>query len=231
MTTALAATPLPALLPDWMDPDTLINGFIAQYGTWALAAICAIVIIETGLLFPFLPGDSLLFTAGLFTGTGQIHLPIWAVAGILGLAAFIGPQSGYWIGRLSGPKIFNRPDSRFFKKAYIDRTHAFFERYGGRAIVLAQFVPFVRTYIPVAAGVGKMPYPRFIKFNVIGALVWGVGVTLLGYWLGRFDIVKDNIEVALILVVFVSIIPILVETGKHWLEARKAAPALEPTED
>ena len=214
---------VPTLGPSWLDPDTLINGFIDRYGTWALAGICLIIIIETGLLFPFLPGDSLLFTAGLFTGTGQIDLPIWAVASLIGVAAFVGPQSGYWIGRLSGPKIFRRPDSRFFKQAYVDRTHAFFERYGGRAIVMAQFVPFVRTYIPVAAGVGKMPYGRFIKFNVIGALVWGVGVTMLGYWLGRFDVVKDNIEVALMLVVGVSLLPIIVETIKHRLDARKAA--------
>lgn len=219
----MLTTILPTLGPDWLNADTLINGLIDRYGTWAIAAICAVIIIETGLLFPFLPGDSLLFTAGLFTGTGQIDLPIWAVASIIGLAAFIGPQSGYWIGRLSGPKIFNRPDSRFFKKAYVDRTHAFFERYGGRAIVLAQFVPFVRTYIPVAAGVGKMSYARFIRFNVIGALVWGVGVTMLGYWLGRFDIVKNNIEVALILVVFVSMLPIVVEWIKHRLDSRKAA--------
>ena len=209
-----------------MDPDHLINSFIDRYGTWALAGICAIIIIETGLLFPFLPGDSLLFTAGLFTGTGQIGLPIWAVAGLIGLAAFVGPQSGYWIGRLSGPKIFHRPDSRIFKQAYVDRTHAFFERYGGRAIVLAQFVPFVRTYIPVAAGVGKMPYSRFVRFNVIGALVWGVGVTMLGYWLGRFDVVKNNIEIALMLIVFVSVLPMVFETGKHWLAKRSARAAM-----
>jgi membrane-associated protein len=228
---SLAPALLPTLGPSWLDPDALINGFIDRYGTWALAGICAIIIIETGLLFPFLPGDSLLFTAGLFTGTGQIDLPIWFVAMVIGLAAFVGPQSGYWIGRLSGPKIFNRPDSRFFKKAYVDRTHAFFERYGGRAIVLAQFVPFVRTYIPVAAGVGKMPYSRFIRFNVIGALVWGVGVTMLGYWLGRFDVVKNNIEIALMLVVAVSLLPIIFETVKHRLEMRKAAAALIPEPD
>lgn len=220
---------LPTLGPSWLNADTLLNDLIDRYGTWAIAAICAVIIIETGLLFPFLPGDSLLFTAGLFTGTQQIHLPIWAVAAILGGAAFIGPQSGYWIGRLSGPKIFNRPDSRFFRKAYVDRTHAFFERYGGRAIVLAQFVPFVRTYIPVAAGVGKMSYPRFVRFNVIGALVWGVGVTMLGYWLGRFDVVKNNIDVALVLVVAVSLIPIVVEWIKHRVDARKAIATL--TED
>ena len=216
-----------ALGPDWLDPETLINGFIDKYGTWALAAICAIIIIETGLLFPILPGDSLLFTAGLFTGTGQIDLPIWVVAGIMGLAAFIGPQIGYWIGRGVGPRIFAREDSRFFKKSYIDRTHAFFERYGGRAIILAQFVPIVRTYIPVAAGVGKMPYGHFIKFNVIGALAWGVGVTMLGFWLGSFDFVRRNIEVALILVVAVSLIPMAVEWVRHRRERSREDAGLD----
>jgi len=225
----LAAAPVPTLLPDWLDAEKLINDLIERYGTWALAGICAIIIIETGLLFPFLPGDSLLFTAGLFTGTGQIQLPIWTVASVIGAAAFVGPQSGYWIGRLSGPKIFNRPDSRFFKQAYVTRTHEFFDKYGGRAIVMAQFVPFVRTYIPVAAGVGKMPYGRFVRFNIIGALVWGVGVTMLGFWLGRFAVVRDNIEVALILVVFVSLLPMLVELVKHRLESRRNAPKDAPT--
>jgi membrane-associated protein len=219
---------VPMLGPDWLDPENLINGFIERFGSWALLGIVAIVIIETGLLFPFLPGDSLLFTAGLFTGTGQIDLPIYVVAGMLGLAAFVGPQIGYWIGRLSGPRIFSRPDSRIFKQAHVDRTHAFFERYGGRAIVLAQFVPFVRTYIPVAAGVGKMPYGHFIKFNVIGALVWGVGVTLLGYWLGGFPVVKNNIEVALILIVGVSLLPMIFEAVKHQIDKRRLAARTSP---
>lgn len=213
--------------PDWLDPENLINGFIDRYGRWALLGIVAVVIIETGLLFPFLPGDSLLFTAGLFTGTGQIDLPIGVVAGMLGVAAFIGPQIGYWIGRLTGPKIFSRPDSRIFKQAHVDRTHAFFERYGGRAIVLAQFVPFVRTYIPVAAGVGKMRYAHFLKFNIIGAIVWGVCVTLLGYWLGGFAVVRENIEVALVLIVFVSLLPMIVEAIKHRVESRRNRPVIE----
>lgn len=212
---------MPMLGPDWLNPDELINGFIDRFGTAAVFAVAIIIIIETGLLFPILPGDSLLFTVGLFTGTGQIDLPIWFVAGLMGLAAFIGPQIGYWIGRGVGPRIFAREDSRFFKKSYIDRTHEFFERHGGKAIILAQFVPIVRTYVPVAAGIGKMPYGHFVRYNVIGALLWGVGVTMLGYWLGSFDVVRNNIEIALILVVLVSVTPMIVEWVKQRLERRR----------
>ncbi|MCJ7832524.1 MAG: VTT domain-containing protein [Actinobacteria bacterium] len=192
-----------------------------SFGTWALLGVAIVIIIETGLLFPFLPGDSLLFTAGLFAGRGDIDVPVWLVATILGFAALIGPQSGYWIGRGMGPRIFSRPDSHFFKQAYVDKTHAFFDKYGGRAIILGQFVPFVRTYIPVAAGVGKMRYRRFAMFNIIGAIVWGAGVTLLGAWLGQFALVRDHIEIALVLVVFVSLTPIIIETIRHRREAKR----------
>lgn len=217
---------VPMLGPSWLDPEVLITGFIDRYGTAALIAICAVVLIETGLLFPFLPGDSLLFTVGLFVGTGALDVPLWVACVALFAAAFVGDQIGYFIGRFAGPKIFSRPDSKFFKREHIDKTHAFFEKYGGRAIVLARFVPFVRTYIPVAAGIGKMHYAHFIRYNVIGALLWGVGVTLLGYWLGQFDVVKNNIEVALVLIVAVSLIPIAVEWVKHRMDARKERAAL-----
>ncbi len=209
-----------------MDPEHLIQSF----GTWALLGVAIVVIIETGLLFPFLPGDSLLFTAGLFAGRGDIDVPVWLVAMTLGFAALLGPQSGYWIGRGVGPRIFNRPDSRFFKQAYVNKTHAFFDKYGGRAIVLGQFVPFVRTYIPVAAGVGKMPYRRFAMFNIAGAITWGVGVTLLGAWLGRFSFIREHIEAALVLVVLVSLTPIIVETIRH-RRASHRAPDLAQTQE
>ncbi len=227
----LATLPVPALGPDWLDPEILITDFIDRFGTAALVAICVVVLIETGLLFPFLPGDSLLFTVGLFVGTGALDVPLWVACLALFTAAFVGDQIGFLIGRTAGPRIFNKPDSRFFKREHVDKTHAFFEKYGGRAIVLARFVPFVRTYIPVAAGIGKMHYAHFIRYNVIGAFLWGVGVTLLGFWLGGFDVVKDNIEVALVLIVLVSLLPIIVEWVKHRLEARKAAPRLASDED
>ena len=209
---------LPALGPAWMDPETLLDWF----GTWALWGVAAVIFIETGLLFPFLPGDSLLFTVGVFTANGTIDLPIGIVVLVTGTAALLGPQSGYWIGRGAGPRIFNRPDSRFFKQAYIEKTHAFFDKYGGRAIVLGQFVPFVRTYIPVAAGVGKMSWVRFSMFNVVGAIVWGVMVTLAGYWLGSVPWVKENFEIAVLLVIFVSILPIIIEVTRHQIQARRA---------
>ena len=206
-----------------MDPEVLITDFIDRFGAAALIAICVVVVIETGLLFPFLPGDSLLFTVGLFIGTGALGVPLWLASLALFAAALVGDQIGYAIGRRAGPAIFRRPDPRFFKQQYIDQTHAFFERYGGRAIILARFVPFVRTYIPVAAGIGKMSYGHFLRYNAIGAFLWGVGVTLLGYWLGRFDVVKNNIEIALVLVVAVSLIPIVVEWLKHRMGARRTA--------
>ena len=212
--TLTAGGPVPALGPDFLNAEHLIESF----GTAALIGIIAVVFIETGLLFPFLPGDSLLFTAGAFVAQDRLDFSIWLLCGLLFLAAFVGDQVAYAIGRTLGPKIFNRPDSRFFKQKYIDQTYAYFDRYGGRTIIIARFVPFVRTYAPVAAGVGRMSYRHFVSFNVVGALLWGVGVTLLGYWLGNFSFIKNNIEALLVLIVAVSVVPVVVEL---WRERRK----------
>lgn len=210
----LAGGPLPALGPDFLEPEHLIRSF----GTAALIGIVAIVFIETGLLFPFLPGDSLLFTAGALVAQDSLQLNIWVLCALLFAAAFLGDQVAYAIGRSLGPKVFSRPDSRFFKQKYIDQTYAYFDRYGGRTIIVARFVPFVRTYAPVAAGVGKMSYRHFVSYNVVGALLWGVGVTLLGYWLGNFAFIKNNIEALLILIVGVSVVPVAIEL---WRARRK----------
>lgn len=219
---------LPALGPGFLDPDTLI----ASFGPYALGGVVLVVFIETGLLFPFLPGDSLLFTAGMLTAQEQITVPIWLLCTMLFLAAFAGDQLAYLIGSRMGPRIFNRPDSRFFKQSYIDMTNAYFEKYGGRTIIVARFVPFVRTYAPVAAGVGKMSYKHFVSFNVIGALLWAVGVTLLGYALGNVTFIKENIEALLVAIVLVSVIPIAVEMWRarrdRIRELAEAEPSVEP---
>ena len=197
-----------ALGPEWLAPENLIGAF----GAFAVLGVCAIVFIETGLLVGFfLPGDSLLFTAGLLVATDVIQTPIWIVAPLIALSAFIGDQVGYQIGRASGPKIFNRPNSRLFRQEYVDKTSDYFERFGGRTIIIARFVPIVRTFAPVVAGVGHMRYRTFVTYNIIGALLWGVGVTLLGYWLGQFAFVQKYLEPILIAIVLFSVIPVAVE--------------------
>ncbi len=207
-----------ALGPDWLQADTLIKSF----GAYALVGICLVIFIETGLLFPLLPGDSLLFTAGMLVAQDYLDFPLWLLCLLLFIAAFAGDQVGYLIGNKAGPRIFSRPDSRIFKQSHIDKTNEFFDRYGGRTIVLARFVPFVRTYAPVAAGVGKMPYRHFVSFNVIGALLWGVGITILGYFLGQISFVHDNIESILVLIVFLSVLPVIFELTRGWLAGRRA---------
>ncbi len=210
--TALAASlpmagPLATLGPDFLDAEHLIG----RFGGYALLGIVLVVFIETGLLFPFLPGDSLLFTAGMLVALDEITVPLWALCLALFAAAFLGDQVAYFIGHKVGPRLFNRPDSRFFKQKYIDDTHAYFDRYGGRTIIVARFVPFIRTYAPVVAGVAKMRYRTFVSFNVIGALLWGVGVTVLGYFLGQIEFVKANIEAILVLIVGLSLVPVVLE--------------------
>lgn len=208
------AVPATVQLLDWLEPENLIGAF----GAFAVLGVCALVIAETGLLVGFfLPGDSLLFTTGLLVATGVIRTPIAVVAIAIGIAAFVGDQMGYGIGRKAGPRVFARPESRFFKQEYVERTQHFYDRYGGRTVVLARFVPIVRTFAPVMAGVGRMPYRTFVTYNVVGAVGWGVGVTLLGYWLGGLPFVKDNIEVILIGIVAVSLVPV----GLEVLRARR----------
>ena len=200
-----------ALLPDWLDPQKIISR-----GGYLL--IFAIIFAESGLLIGFfLPGDSLLFTAGMFAaGTFATAFPnvqsnIWVLLIGVFVAAVAGDQVGYVFGRKAGPALFSRPDSRFFKQEHLEKAQEFFERHGPRAIVLARFVPIVRTFCPIVAGAGHMEYTTFVRFNVVGGLLWGVGVTLLGYYLGNVAIIADHVEIALLLVVAVSLIPIAIE--------------------
>ncbi len=197
-----------ALGPEWLQPDTII----AWLGPWAVVGLAAIVFAECGLLLGFfLPGDSLLFTAGLFVANGAIGAPLWVVCVVLVAAAFIGNVCGYYIGRAAGPAIFDKPRSRLFNPAHVIKTQEFFDKYGNRAIVLGRFVPIVRTFITVMAGVGRMEPRRYLTYSLIGGVLWAAGVTLLGFWLGQFAFVRANIELILILIVAISVLPIVVE--------------------
>lgn len=213
-----------ALGPSWLDPQQMLETF----GTWALWGAAAVVFAECGLLLGFfLPGDSLLFTVGLLIGAGTIHQQLWIAALVLAAAAFAGNVVGYEIGRASGPRIFTKPDSRLFKHEHVDKTVAFFDRYGGRAIVLARFVPIVRTFITVTAGVGRMDRTRYLTYSGLGGVLWASGVTVLGQLLGKIEFVAKNIEFILIVIVAISVIPIGVEWARH----RSASDHPEPVLD
>lgn len=222
-TLAAATTSVQALGPEWLDPQFIIEWL----GPWALAGVCLIIFAECGLLVGFfLPGDSLLFITGLAVVTGLIDTPLWLVCVLLVVAAFLGNVCGYYIGHKAGPAIFDKPNSRLFKRENVDRTQAFFDKYGNRAIVLGRFVPIVRTFITVMAGVGRMDAKRFFTFSAIGGVAWAAGVTLLGAALGQIQFVRDNIEMMLILVVLISVLPIVFEVIKARREKKLGAQGL-----
>jgi membrane-associated protein len=222
---AAVPTVVSTLGPEWLDPQNL-----DRFGTAAFWIALGIIFAECGLLIGFfLPGDSLLFMVGLFIASGVIAIPIQVACLLLSIAAVAGNLTGYWIGYRAGPPLFNRPDSRFFRQEYVDKTHAFFDKYGSRAIVLARFVPIVRTFITAMAGVGRMNLRTYVVYSSIGGVLWATGVTLLGYYLGTIPFVKDHIELILIGIVALSIIPIGFETLRHRRESRAAqAAAVEP---
>ncbi|GLV86144.1 DedA family protein [Streptomyces lavendulae] len=204
-----------ALGPEWLSPEYLIGHF-------GLIGILVIVFAESGL-FAFLPGDSLLFTAGLFVASGDITQPLWLVCTLIVAAAIIGDQVGYLIGKFFGPKLFNRPNSKVFKRENLDAAHEFMEKHGPKAIVLARFVPIIRTFAPMVAGAGAMKYRTFLTFNIIGGIAWGAGVTCLGYQLGQFEVIKNNVEPIFIGIVLISVIPVIFEVLKSRKEKAKAA--------
>jgi membrane-associated protein len=194
-----------------LNPETLIN-------KGGLALVMAIIFAETGLLIGFfLPGDSLLFISGYLSGrTTGAHLPsLGIVVPALIVCAFIGNEVGYQIGKRIGPALFNRADSRLFRQANVAKAQEFFDRHGSKALVLARFVPIVRTFIPILAGVGLMDRKRFTSANAIGAVLWAGGVTVLGYFLGKVSWIKNNIEIALLLMVAISLVPVALEFMKH----------------
>lgn len=213
-----------SLGPDWMDPQWLLERFGGQF-FWVSAAI---VFIECGLLFPILPGDSLLFAVGLFIAEGSIDINIVVACLILTAAAFLGNVTGYEIGRAIGAPLYER-EGRFIKKKYFDDTHAFFEKHGAKALILGRFVPIVRTFITVVAGVSRMDRRHFFVWSGVGALLWATGITLLGYFLGNaFPALKEHLELAILAIVAVSVVPMIIE----FVRAKSAARvAIEETEE
>ncbi len=189
-----------------LNPQQLISAF-------GLIGIMAMVFAESGLLIGFfLPGDSLLFTAGLLVAADKyLHYPLWLVIGAICIAAIAGDQVGYLFGRKVGPSLFRKPDARLFKQRYVTQARGFFERHGARSIVLARFVPLVRTFAPIVAGTAGMRYRTFVIYNIVGGVAWAVIVTLAGYFLGHLPVVADNIEVILVGIVAVSFIPVAIE--------------------
>ena len=204
-----------------LDPEELLRkgGYVLLFG---------IVFAESGLLVGFfLPGDSLLFVAGMAAAgsLGDVQLNIWVVLVGVFIAAVVGDQVGYLFGLKAGPSLFKRPNSRFFKHENVEKAQAFFDRHGPRAIVLARFVPIVRTFVPIVAGVGHMEYKTFVRYNILGGFLWGVGVTLLGYFLGNITVVEENLEIALLLIVAVSLLPVTIEFLRHRRAAKQSAEA------
>jgi membrane-associated protein len=213
-------------MPDFLDFLLHVNEHLdrlaGEYGTWTYVILFAIVFCETGLVVtPFLPGDSLLFAVGAFSARPNQPIDIWWVTGLLLVAAILGDTVNYHIGKYLGPRVLSGKYSRWLNPKHLERTQQFFERYGGKTIIIARFVPIVRTFAPFVAGVGTMNYPRFLAYNVIGAVLWVVGCTQAGYWLGNIPIVRDHFELVVLLIVALSLTPAAWEFAMHRLRRRR----------
>ena len=190
--------------------DTHLLELATKYGQWLYGILFAIVFCETGLVVtPFLPGDSLLFVAGaLWAAAG---MDVHALMGTLIVAALLGDNCNFWVGRFLGPRVFRWEGSRFFDRKALDHTHAFYERHGGKTIILARFLPLVRTFAPFVAGIGRMRYPRFIGYSIAGALLWVVSLTYAGYFLGNIPVVRNNLTAVILFIIAISLAPLMVE--------------------
>jgi len=187
--------------------DQNLNLIIQTYGLWTYLILFLIIFSETGFVAtPFFPGDSLIFVAGAFAGSGSLKIE-WLIA-LLSLAAIIGDTVNYWIGHFVGPKIFHKKDSRFFKREHLDTAYKFYKKHGGKTIILARFIPIIRTFAPFVAGIGRMSYKRFIIYNIVGGVAWVVIFSLGGYYFGSLPIVKENLSLVIFAIIFISLIPV-----------------------
>jgi len=203
--------------------DIHLKDIVEQYGTGAYAVLALIVFAETGLVVtPFLPGDSLLFAAGALASPTESQLNVHVLALLLLTCAVAGDSVNYWLGSRIGPAVFKREDSMFLRKKHLERAHVFFERYGGRAIILARFVPIVRTFVPFVAGAGSMHYRHFMLYNVIGGFAWVYFFTYAGFFFGSHPFIQDNFKLVILAIVALSIIPMLVEGIQAWRRGQRA---------
>lgn len=199
--------------------DKYLGEIIQNYGTWTYLLMFFVIFMETGFVItPFLPGDSLIFAAGAFAGLGYLHIGILFL--VLGVAAIAGDTANYWIGHYIGPRAFSG-NIRFLKKDYLDRTHAFYEKHGGKTIIIARFIPIIRTFAPFVAGIGAMTYPKFIAYNVIGGLVWVALFSFGGYFFGNLPVVQQNFFFVILVIIFISILPAIIEIIRSRQERRK----------
>jgi membrane-associated protein len=207
-----------SILDLFLHLDQHLNVIIREYGLWTYLILFGIIFCETGLVVtPILPGDSLLFAAGAFAALGALD-PLWLLA-LLTIAAVAGDTVNYWIGKWVGPRVFQQEKIRFFKKEYLIRTHEFYERHGGKTIIIARFIPIIRTFAPFVAGIGEMTYGRFISYNIIGGIAWIALFILGGYYFGNLPMVKKNFTWVIMAIIFISILPGIIE----FLRQRKAA--------
>lgn len=198
--------------------DRYIQSMINWFGAWTYLILFVTIFVETGLvILPFLPGDSLLFAAGAFAAVGSFHVGLLFL--LLALAAFLGDTANYWIGHKLGPRIFSGEHVRWLKKEHLDRTHAFYEKYGGETIIIARFIPIVRTFAPFVAGIGEMSYLRFLSYNVIGGVAWVALFVFGGYFFGNLPFVKKNFSLVIIAIIFISVLPGVIE----YLRQRRSA--------
>ena len=200
--------------------DKYLGAVIQDYGAWTYLILFLIIFCETGLVItPILPGDSLLFAIGVFCGLGTLDIKL--TLALLSVAAILGDTVNYGVGKFIGPKVFHYENSRIFKKEYLQKTHAFYEKYGGKTIIIARFVPIVRTFAPF---VGSMTYGKFLTFNVVGGLLWVFSITLAGYFFGNIPVVKNNFTAVILGIIFVSVLPGLIEYLRHRRAAKAALP-------
>jgi membrane-associated protein len=195
--------------------DKYLDLMIQTMGLWSYAILFLIIFCETGLVItPVLPGDSLLFAVGTFAALGSLDLTVAMVC--MAIAAIAGDTVNYWIGHYLGPKVFHEEKSRFLNKKHLERTHEFYEKYGGKTIIIARFIPIIRTFAPFVAGIGSMNYGKFIAYNIVGGIVWIVSLTLAGYFFGTIPVVKNNFTLVIMAIIVISVLPGVIEILRQW---------------